>query len=226
MKSLLKRALFASILASSVLPALASMVQATPPPDIFKDAQGNVYIHGATATSLGQQASVTTSANLSRRVRAGFCGEIRLAESSALPSIGDSWTVGTTIRTRSSLPQITDRAQLPRCSGNSFTPSLSDAITSAGGYVDSTTTSPRVFLVGYTPGISYEVTFNDVSSSQNLRPNACGFFRISNTERNPIPATLTIGGTSYTVADLTTATPPLCRSEGGGHILYIPSSWN
>lgn len=195
------------------------------PPDVFKDAQGNVYIHGTTATGLGQQASATTSETLSRRVRAGYCGEVRLAETSTLPNIGDSWTVSGSTRTRASLPVITDRAQLPRCSGNAFTPALSGAITTAGGFVDSTTTSPRVFLVGYTPGISYDVAFNDVNASQNLRPNACGFFRIANTDANPVPAELTISSTTYTVSTLQTAAPPLCQRVGNTYIRYNPTNW-
>ncbi len=225
MKSLLHRALFVSALTASALPTIAPLVHAVPPPDVFKDAQGNVYIHGTTAANLGQQASATTSENLSRRVRAGFCGEIRLAESSTLPSVGDSWSIGATTRTRSSLPQITDRAQLPRCSNAAFTPALSTAITSAGGFVDATTSSPRVFLTGYTPGVSYEVTFNDVSASQNLRPNACGFFRIANTEANPVPASLTIGSTTYTVSTLQVAAPPICQRVGNTYVRYNPVTW-
>jgi hypothetical protein len=226
MKSLLKRALFASALAVSALPAIAPFVQAAPPPDVFKDSLGNVYVHGTTANNLGELAAATTSEKLTRRVRAGYCGEIRLATSSTLPSIGDSWTVGASTKLRTGLVSITMREDLPRCSGNAFTPALSTAITTAGGYIDATTSVPRVFLTGFTPGISYDVMFNDVFASQNLRPNECGFFRIPNTERNPVPASLTIGGTSYTVASLTTATPPLCRREGTGYVRYTPDSWN
>lgn len=221
----MKSLLLTFTLAASALPAIASMAQAAPPPDVFKDSLGNVYIHGTTASSLGGSASATTSEKLTRRVRAGYCGEIRLATSSTLPNIGNSWTVNSVTRTAASLPSITVREELPRCSGNAFTPALSSAITSAGGYVDNTTSVPRIVLTGFTPGISYDVRFNDVSASQNLRPNECGFFRISNTERNPIPAVLTIGGTDYTVANLTTASPPLCRREGSSYVRYNPANW-
>lgn len=211
-------------IASSALPAAAA-----PPPDVFKDARGNVYVIGTVAQTLASDASarIQTDQSLTRRVRAGYCGEVRLATSSTLPSIGDSWTINGQTRTRAALPSITSRELLPRCSGNAFAPALDASTTTAGGYIDNTASVPRVFLVGYSPGISYDVDFNDVNSSQAARPNQCGFYRLSNTEANPLPSTLTISGTNYTVSSLTVADPPLCqRGSSGQYVRYNPMSWN
>jgi len=213
--------------AGSVLFSALAPVLAAPPPDVFKDSDGNVYIHGTTAAGLGTNATASTSEDLVRRVQSGFCGELRLSTSSSLPSIGNNWTVGGTARARASLPSITDPDQLPTCRNAQWTPALTPAITAAGGFVDNSATGrDRVFLLGFSSGVSQEVTFNDVADSQRLRANACGFVRISNTAANPIPNTLTIAGQSYTVSSLTTAAPPLCRREGAGYVQYTPESWN
>lgn len=211
-----------SILFSAIAPALAA-----PPPDVFKDSDGNVYIHGSTAAGLGTNAAASTSEDLVRRVQAGYCGEIRLSTSSSLPAIGNSWTVGGTTRARASLPSITDPDLLPTCRNAAWTPVLTAAITAAGGFVDNSVSGrDRVFLLGYSSGVSQEVTFNDVADSQRLRANSCGFVRISNTAANPVPNTLTIAGQTYTVSSLTTAAPPLCRREGSSYVQYTPESWN
>ena len=204
------------------LPALAA-----PPPDVFKDAAGNVYVHGTTAAGLASDATASTSEDLVRRVRAGFCNEIRISTSSTLPDIGDSWTVGGTTRTRAALVTITDPDLLPSCRSANWNPTLTAAITTAGGFIDNTVAGrDRVTLLNGVAGTSSEVTFNDVAATQRLRPNACGFVRISNTATNPVPASLTIGGTSYTVASLTTAVAPRCYREGSNYVFFEPSTWN
>ncbi|NJL54687.1 hypothetical protein HC928_05450 [bacterium] len=216
--------------ASAIVLGSVTVAQAAPPPDVFKDARGNVFVHGTTATTMNGQANARLGLNepLSRSVRAGYCGEIRLSTSSTLPSIGDSWTIGATTRTRAALVSITDRALLPRCSGNAFSPALTSAITSAGGFIDATTTTPRVFLTGYTAGVSSDVLFNDVDASRSASANQCGFYRFTNSEANPLPATLTINGMDYTVSSLTVADPPLCQrnAAGTGYVRYNPLSWN
>jgi hypothetical protein len=134
--------------AALVLSTIAQVASASPPPDVFKDNRGNVYIHGGLATTLAGQASARaqTDEAYSRNLRAGYCGEIRLATSSTLPSIGDSWTINGQTKLRSSLPVISDRNLLPRCSSNAFIPALDSSITSAGGFIDNTSTSPKVYL--------------------------------------------------------------------------------
>jgi len=208
-------------------PLFPSPALSATPPDVFKDSNGNVFIHGTTATALGSSSRYSTSEDLVRTVRAGYCGEVRLSTSTTLPSIGNTWRVGTgASKLRSSLVSITTTADLPRCRGNAFTPALSAAISTAGGYIDNTTAVPRVYLTGSSPGVSYSVTFSDVDTSVALRPNQCNFFRLSNTSSNPLPASLTIGSTGYTVASLTTAAPPLCqRQANGSYLRYIPTTW-
>jgi hypothetical protein len=211
-----------SVLFAALAPALAA-----PPPDVFKDSDGNVYIHGTTAANLGTNATASTSEDLVRRVQAGYCGEIRISPSSSLPTIGSSWTINGTTRARTSLPSITDPDLVPTCRNAAWSPALPPAITAAGGFVDNSVSGrDRVFVLGFSSGVSQEVTFTDVNASQRLRANACGFVRISNTAANPVPDSLTIGNTIYTPASLTVAAPPLCRREGSSYVQYTPESWN
>lgn len=215
----------AVVAVTAALPAFAA-----PPPDVFKDSRGNVYVHGTLATTLNNQTSarIETDEALTRKIRAGYCGEVRISTSSSLPNIGTSWTIGGTTRQLANLPSVTAREMLPRCSGNAFAPTLTSEMTSAGGYVDNTGNVPRVYLVGYTVGVSQDVMFNGVNASQSARPNQCGYYRISNTEANPIADTLTINGTDYTVASLTVADPPLCQrgANGSSYVRYNPLSWD
>lgn len=204
------------------LPALSA-----PPPDVFKDSDGNVFIHGSTAASLGSSSRYSTSASLVRNMRAGYCGEIRLSTSTSLPSIGNTWSVNNDVlRLRSNLVSITTAAALPRCRGNTFTPALSVAITTSGGFIDNTSSTPVVYLVEHDPGVSVPVRFADVNTSVALRPNQCNYFRLNNTTRNPLPASLTIGDEVYTVASLPTAAPLICqRQDNGSYLRYVPATW-
>jgi hypothetical protein len=214
----------AVVAATAALPALAA-----PPPDVFKDSRGNVYIHGTLATTLNGQSSprIGTNQPLTRSIRAGYCGEVRISTSSSQPDIGTSWTIGGTTRQLTSLPSITSREMLPRCSGNAFSPALTSAMTTAGGFVDNTGNVPRVYLTGYTAGVSQPVSFGGVTASRSANANDCGFFRLTNTESNPLPSQLTINGTNYTVASLTVADPPLCQrgANGTSYVRYNPMSW-
>ena len=224
MNTLLKIGAFAGAILLAIAPTLPAL--AVVPPDVFKDSAGNVYIHGATATGLAADATAATSENLTRRVRSGFCNETRISTSSTLPNIGTSWTVGAVTRTRAALVTITDPDLLPNCRSAAWSPTLSAAITTAGGFIDNTATGrDRVTLLGGVSGVSSDVTFNTVPASQRLRPNACGFVRIANTTANPVPTSMTIGGTSYTVASLTTAIAPRCYREGTNYVFFRPSTW-
>lgn len=211
-KKLARFGALASVAATLAISFMPFAAQAAPPPDVFKDSDGNVYIHGSTATSLGESTRISIDTPLVRKVRAGYCGEIRLSTSSSLPSIGDSWKVngGTTIA-RSSLATFSNPDLVPKCSQNSFVP------TASGNFID----GDRVVLTGFTPGMSYDVTFMDVDSFRSVRANECNFFRISNTTKSPVPASFMIGSNSYTTASLTMADPPLCRSN----VRYVPSTW-
>lgn len=208
--------------------ALAFNVTAAPPPDVFRDADDNVYVIGATAEAMGDRMEVTSQDEpLTRRRRAGFCGETRLSTTSTLPALGDSWTLRGQTYTRTGFVTVTDRDALPKCRNATWTPALTPEITAAGGFVDATVEGrDRVYILGGEPGVSDDVTFNDVPSSSRKRPNACGFFRISNTLRNPIPATLTIGENTYTVNQLPVGVPPLCRRVGNNYEMFTPTDWD
>lgn len=221
-RSLLALTALAGVLAP-MIPALAA-----PPPNVFQDADGNVYIHGSLAAGLASNATAQTSGFLTRNVRPGYCGEIRLATSASLPSIGDSWTIGGTNRLRSNLVSITSDSLLPSCRNAAWTPTLTAAITAAGGFVDNTPGgNGRVVLLGFASGVSTPVEFADIPQSMSLRRNQCGFVRISNSASNPAPASLTIGGTTYNTTTATIATAPLCRETGNGtYETFTPSSWN
>lgn len=221
-RSLLALTALAGILAP-MIPALAA-----PPPNVFKDADGNVYIHGTLAAGLSSDATAQTSGSLTRNVRPGYCGEIRLAPSASLPSIGNSWSIGGTTRLRSNLINITSDTALPACRNAAWSTALTAAITAAGGYVDNTPGGDgRVVLVGFTPGVATAVQYTDVPQSISLRRNQCGFVRISNSASNPAPASLTIGGTTYNTTTATIATAPRCIETGNGtYETFTPSSWN
>jgi len=204
---------------SAIAPALPAA--AAVPADIFKDSQGNVYIHGSIATSLGESARIGTNEPLTRRIRAGYCGEIRIAPSSTVPDIGGMWTVNGGNYLESNLTTYTTTEQTPRCSGNAFVPAPQSG---SNGFVDS---QGRVFLTGFTPGVSYDVAFQGVNATRSINRNNCGFFRISNTTSNPMPEILVIGDADYGVASLPVAAPPLCQrnSQNGTYIRYVPSTW-
>ena len=195
------------------LPAFAAR-----PADVFRDADNNVYIIGATADGLGTSTRVETDQPYTRNVRAGYCGELRINTTSTVPDIGDSWTVGSNTITQASLTSLTGD-NLPSCVSNSFAPTPTVTNWIDGNYTDGT--RERVVFSGFTPGQRQEVTYNDVNRTRNIRENDCGFFRVSNTASNPMGTTIGIDGTTYTVASLPLAEGPYSRSG----VCYEPVSW-
>lgn len=193
--------------------AFSLPVDAAPPPAVFKDAAGNVYIHsGVTAGAKVNVALV--GAPLTRKIRAGYCGQITLNPSTS-SDLGDSVNVG---GTNISLATITTPATLPKCVGNAFEPPAT---------VHFRTSDGRYTLRGFTPGVSYSVQFNDVPASGNAIVNGCGFATIRNTTKRPLPAQIKVNGTAYSVVSLPIADPPICRrnTETGVSTRYVPVSW-
>lgn len=205
-----------SVLGLSAIALSAVPVSAAPPPAVFKDSAGNVYIHSGTGITSGARVKVDlVGSPLVRKLRAGYCGQITLSPSTSLPSLGDSVTVsGTTIN----LATISTTTTPPRCTGNAFEPATTTPYKLASG---------RIVLPGYTAGVSYEVIFDDLPSSANATVNGCSFATIRNTTNRPLPAQIRVNGTSYTLASLTTAEPPLCRRDtsSGVSTKYTPVSW-
>ncbi|NJN57772.1 MAG: hypothetical protein HC879_09865 [Leptolyngbyaceae cyanobacterium SL_5_9] len=206
---------------SAIAPALPAV--AAVPADVFKDSQGNVYIHGSTATNLGQSTRIQTDEPLTRRIRAGYCGEIRISPSSTVPNIGSNWQINSSSYSMDDLNVYLNTAETPRCSGNTLTPAPQSGFS---GFREPNAQN-RVTLTGFTPGVSYDVVFQGINSTRSYNRNNCNFFRISNTPSNPMPATLTINGTNHTVSSLPTAAPPLCQrnSQTGDYVRYVPSTW-
>jgi hypothetical protein len=207
-----KRVLSLLSLSAIALPSITA--NAATPPGVFKDSSGNVYVHtGVTSGSKVEVALVGTA--LTKKIRAGYCGQISLTPSTSLPSLGNSVTInGTTVN----LATISTVATAPSCSSNTFTPATTTPFKLASG---------KVVLVGYTAGTSYEVKFNDLPASANATVNACNFALIRNTTKRPLPSQIKVNGTSYTISTLTTADPPLCRKDSSTGIStkYVPGTW-
>lgn len=189
---------------SSALPALAG---------IFKDDKDNVYVTDTDATALGAEATLGyVGTPMERKVRAGYCGEIRISPTSSVPSVGNSFTIGGTTYNAASSP-VDDNA---KCSGNTLDPAPAGTI-----WKDS---QGRIYITdAFTAGIRYEVIYDDVDLARTRRPNQCGFYKISNTSSNPLPATIDLAGTTYTIASLPVQNPPLCRKGiNGAYVQWDP----
>jgi hypothetical protein len=158
----------------------------------FKDTAGNIHIQDLAAQGTAELSYGT----LTRRVTANYCGllVVPVPTGSTMPA---SISVGGTAVTTSSLPVQT----LPRCVDNVLAETRSTDFKDVNG---------RVILVGKTPGVGYEVVYTGIPTVRNLKANACGFVRISNTLTNPAPATFSYLGTSYTTASLTSQVPARC----------------
>jgi hypothetical protein len=203
-----------ALLGLAAIALYAAPINAAPPPAVFKDDAGNVYVH--TGVTAGSRVDVDlVGAPLTRKIRAGYCGQITLGPSTSVPNIGDSVTIGGTVI---NLASLTVPANVPKCVGNAFDPPAAANFKTADG---------KYVLKGYTPGASYDVKFDDVPASANATVNGCSFATIRHTTKRPLPAQIKINGTAHTVASLPTANPPICRrnSETGVSTRYVPASW-
>lgn len=207
----------AALLGSGTLALGGSSFQpsnAAPPPAVFKDSAGNVYVH--TGVTTGARVDVDlVGAPLTKKIRAGYCGQITLSPSASIPDLGNSVTIsGTNIN----LTTITATANPPSCTGNTFTPATTTPFKLSNG---------RVVLPGYTAGTSYDVKLNDLPAKASTTVNACSFATIRNTVAKPLPDQIKINGTAYTVASLPVANPPICQrnSDTGVSTRYVPASW-
>jgi len=213
-----KRAIAISGALLALLSAVGPAIAATPP-DVFKDKDGNVFVHGATSPGAGLSLPVEyVGRGQESRLRSNYCGEVAITITSSRPALGNSLTVldeqGTSNIDVAALPVETR----PRCVGQNLEePRTNDYKTPDGDVV----------LVGRTAGLYSEVSFNDLNYTSNRRANGCGFIQLSNTTRNPLPAQLVINSTNYTINTLTEADPPVCRgNSSNGYTLYLPQSWN
>ncbi len=200
-----------SLAPTAVTSLLAS---ATPPPAVFKDNAGNVYIHSG--VNAGDRLKVELIGQpFKKMVRAGSCGQITLSPTAAMPSLGKNVTVGgKTI----DLTTITSTNTAPKCTNGAFAPATTTNFKTSKGKVE---------LVGYTAGQSYSVLFNDLPNHFNATVNSCAFAAIKSTPNRHLTSLVQINGMTYTISNLPTAEPPVCRKNSGTSTasLYVPSSW-
>ena len=187
---------------------------ADPPPAVFKDSYGNVYVHSGVIAGSRLKVGLIGQP-YKRTLRAGRCGQINLSPSATIPSLGNSVTInGKNI----DLTKIATTSTKSKCTGNAFTPATSSNFKTSNG---------KITLIGYIVGQSYNVFFNNLPNTFNATVNGCAFAQIRPSNTRPLTSQLTINGTSYTVSALTTAQPPVCHKNSGTNTstLYVPSSW-
>lgn len=84
-----------AVLSVAAIALYAVPVNSAPPPAVFKDSGGNVYVH--TGVTAGSRLDVDfVGAPLTRKIRAGYCGQLTLSPSASQPSLGNTVTIGTT----------------------------------------------------------------------------------------------------------------------------------
>ncbi|MBV9390016.1 MAG: hypothetical protein JOZ78_26635 [Chroococcidiopsidaceae cyanobacterium CP_BM_ER_R8_30] len=195
--------------------ALTSLsADAAPPPAVFRDSAGNVYVHSGVNPNEHLKVGLIGQP-YKKSIKAGACGQISIGTSTSMPSVGNTIVIdGTTI----DLTKIAVASSVPKCTNGVYTPTPSGNFQTAKG---------RYELVGYTAGQSYSVTFSDVPNHFNATVNGCGFAAIKSTANHPLSTAsqLTINGTAYTISTLTIADPPLCKKNGSTVTMYTPASW-
>lgn len=173
--------------------------------DVFKDAQGAIYITGQTPTSKIQ---VTYNAvPRTRSVSANGCGLLVVRPSISLP-------IPATLRVNSTDITVADLAleTIPKCNGSTLEVPRTTNFKAGDG---------SVVVINLTPNTAYSVGYNGVGSVRSATANACGFSRLSSSARYPSASgTISIASTNYDLATVATQAPPLCR----GGVLYTPAS--
>jgi len=219
--SLKRLGVLAQVVVLSPLAITGLPVNAAPPPAVFKDSAGSIYIHSGVNAGdseaqrpKGDRLEVELIGQpFKKKLRAGACGQITFGPSATMPSIGNSVTInGATI----DLTNISAASPVPKCTNGTFSPVPTSNFKTSKG---------KVTLVGYTAGQSYNVLFDDVGNHFNTTVNRCAFAVIKSTANHPLTAQIKINGTAYNVSSLITAEPPICRKKGTTVSLYTPSSW-
>ncbi|HEY9909732.1 MAG TPA: hypothetical protein V6D18_19235 [Thermosynechococcaceae cyanobacterium] len=173
----------------------------------FRDSAGNVHFQAA-----GQTPGVSLQAStgeLSRKLTANYCGILPISKPSSTVPIPASINVNGTAISTSALPVLS----APSCVNN---------VLSEARPADFKTAEGRVYLVGRTPGVQYTVSYPGIPAPKSIPVNPCGYGRLSNTLANPVPATFTFNGTSYTTASLPVQNPNICVTSGGVSTKYAP----
>jgi len=195
--------------------ALSSLpAQAAPPPSVFKDTLGNVYV--ISGVNYGDKVKVELAGvPLQKKVRAGACGQLSIHTSLSMPSVGTHVTVNGTAINLSSIATATGTVKCTATTG-AFTPPVSQSYKDAKG---------KYILVGYTPGTQYDVTYSDLPAYFNVAVNHCAFATVKATSTHPLSGSFKINGTSYNSSTLTVADPPLCKRQGTSYVKLVPATW-
>lgn len=196
-------------LSAVLLPAISAI--ATPPPAVYKAADGEIVMH--TGLSPSEQVDVEyPNIPATRKLKADYCGLVTIPNSDSQP-IGSTVTIdGGSPISVSSLPIQTK----PPCVNNTLQESRTSNFKLSNG---------SVIIVGKTPGISSTVSFDGSNTVRRVRANNCGFLTIRPTDALPIGTSIKLNGTTYTVSSLSTDKLPVCRSEDGMSVKYVPSTW-
>jgi len=104
---------------------------ADPPPAVFKDSVGNVYVHSG--VKAGARLAVEFIGQpFKKRLRAGACGQITFGPSATMTSIGNSITInGATI----DLTNISAASPVPKCTNGTFSPTTTSNFETSKGYI-------------------------------------------------------------------------------------------
>lgn len=213
----MKKLLFALVALLSTSP----LAFASTPPDVFRGTDGRIYIHGQ--SSISNPPVIVSTTPPSRRIRAGSCGELTINRTQSLPQLGAEFRV-VGVDTFDWVEPFQNLDSMPRCVNGQMVPAFDSK---AFGLREGSELT-RVVLLGegnpFTPGISYPVEMSNIETTRRPRPNACGFYRVSSTDRFPV-SYVSIGSTRIQVAGLPVAAPPICVRRSGQPYHYIPVSW-
>lgn len=182
--------------ALSAMPAFAEVVK--------RDADNNVYVAGVTPGS-SHEVSFEGAGGRTRNVEADRCGVIRIASSlayAAATKIG----VGGTESNIADLPVATPG----RCAllNGAY---VSQGQPAATRYKDAIGT---IYIQGLQPKQDVVVSYPDLLVGRKYSANACGYFKVTNSDTQPITSTTALkidGGSSVSVSSLQTLTAPSCR---------------
>ncbi len=169
--------------------------------------QTDVYI----SSTAGSRVNVLLGAIDRPQARiAGACGEVRIS----VPSSGSF--AGLKVDDIEVDVSTLSVQTFPSCISGSFAePRTSNFKTPTG----------QVIIVGKTANTAVKIALPQ-EITRAVTVNACGFGVLRGSTTSPLPATLTIGTQSYTLASLANATNgPICRTNGAISTGYIPAAW-
>lgn len=196
-----KTQFFAAIAAAgavtlSAMPAFAEVV--------LRDAENNVYVAGL-SPGTGMEVGFSGAGARTRSVEADRCGTIKISPSLVYAAATKIEVGGTT----------SNLADLPTATPGKCT-LVNGAYTSQGQpqatrYKDAI---GAVYIQGLQPKQDITVSYPDLPVTRKYTANACGYFRVTNSDQSPITNTTSLSfdmdGTAA-VGSLKTVTAPSCR---------------